>query len=161
MAEQERLKSITISISTFENAMKQFDRAAARLNVDPGLMGFLKQPRRSNTVKLPVRMDDGSFQMFTGYRVQHSIVRGPAKGGKKYHPNVTLDEVQAFEWVQDKMGYFWTEEDVNARLKRFMVSAFNDILKVAKDNDVHMRIAAFMVGIQRVADVVMLRGIYA
>ena len=100
MAKKERLKSITIPVSTFENVMKQFDLAAAKLKVDPGLLEFLKYPRKSTIVKLPVRMDDGSFKMFTGYRVQHSIVRGPAKGGIRYHPDVNLDEVQALaSWM--------------------------------------------------------------
>jgi len=95
MAKAKRLKSVTIPISTFENTMKQFDQAAAKLKIDKGLLEFIKYPRKSTIVKLPVRMDDGSFQMFTGYRVQHSIVRGPAKGGIRYHPDVSLDEVQA------------------------------------------------------------------
>jgi len=100
MPKQKRLKSITIPVSTFENVMKQFDQAAANLHIDPGLLEFLKYPRKSTIVKLPVRMDDGTFMMFTGYRVQHSIVRGPAKGGIRYHPNVTLDEVQALaSWM--------------------------------------------------------------
>ncbi|MEW5922557.1 MAG: Glu/Leu/Phe/Val dehydrogenase [Candidatus Zixiibacteriota bacterium] len=100
MAKKERLISITIPVSTFENVMKQFDQAAAKLKVDPGLLEFLKYPRKSTIVKLPVRMDDGSFKMYTGYRVQHSIVRGPAKGGIRYHPDVTLDEVQALaSWM--------------------------------------------------------------
>ena len=95
MTERKLLKSNTISISTFENAMKQFDRAANQLHLDQGLLEFLKYPRRSTIVKLPVKMDNGRFQMFTGYRVQHSLVRGPAKGGIRFHPDVTLDEVQA------------------------------------------------------------------
>ncbi len=95
MTKELHLKSDTIPLSTFESAMKQFDQAASRLHIDKGLLEFLKYPRRSIIVKLPVRMDDGSYQMFTGYRVQHSIVRGPAKGGVRYHPDVTLDEVQA------------------------------------------------------------------
>ena len=95
MTERKLLKSNTISISTFENAMKQFDRAANQLHLDRGLLEFLKYPRRSTIVKLPVKMDNGRFQMFTGYRVQHSLVRGPAKGGIRFHPDVTLDEVQA------------------------------------------------------------------
>jgi glutamate dehydrogenase (NAD(P)+) len=100
MAEQERLKSITIPVSTFANVMKQFDQAAAMLHIDKGLLEFLKHPRKSTIVKLPVKMDDGSYKMFTGYRVQHSIVRGPAKGGIRYHPDVTLDEVQALaSWM--------------------------------------------------------------
>ena len=100
MPKQKRLKSITIPVSTFDNVMKQFDQAAANLHIDPGLLEFLKYPRKSTIVKLPVRMDDGTFKMFTGYRVQHSIVRGPAKGGIRYHPDVTLDEVQALaSWM--------------------------------------------------------------
>jgi glutamate dehydrogenase (NAD(P)+) len=95
MTERKKLKSDTISISTFENVMKQFDLAAIQLRLDQGLLEFLKYPRRSTIVKLPVKMDDGRFQMFTGYRVQHSVVRGPAKGGIRFHPDVTLDEVQA------------------------------------------------------------------
>ena len=69
--------------------------------------------------------------------------------------------VSYFEWVQNRLGYFWTAEDVNARLERIMTDAFADILKVALENGVHMRLAAFMVAIQRVVDVVLLRGIYA
>ncbi len=100
MADRKRLKSVTIPVSTFENVMKQFDQAAVKLNIDPGLLEFLKYPRKSTIVKLPVRMDDGTFKMFTGFRVQHSIVRGPAKGGIRYHPDVTLDEVQALaSWM--------------------------------------------------------------
>jgi glutamate dehydrogenase (NAD(P)+) len=90
-----RLKSDDIQISSFENAMTQFDQAARRMRLDPGLLEIMKQPRRSVIVKLPIQMDDGSHRVFTGYRVQHSIVRGPAKGGIRYHPDVTLDEVSA------------------------------------------------------------------
>ena len=91
MPKKSHLKSITIPVSTFENAMRQFNQAAAKLNIDKGLLEFIKHPKRSVIVKLPVQMDDGSFEMFTGYRVQHSTVRGPAKGGIRYHPNVDLD----------------------------------------------------------------------
>jgi glutamate dehydrogenase (NAD(P)+) len=90
-----RLKSTDIQISSFENAMTQFDQAAKRMRVDPTWLEIIKQPRRSVIVKLPIQMDDGSFKVFTGYRVQHSIIRGPAKGGIRYHPDVTLDEVSA------------------------------------------------------------------
>jgi len=90
-----RLKSTDIQVSSFENAMTQFDQAAKRMRVDPTWLEIIKQPRRSVIVKLPIQMDDGSFKVFTGYRVQHSIVRGPAKGGIRYHQDVTLDEVSA------------------------------------------------------------------
>ena len=116
MPSKKRLKSITIPVSTFENAMRQFDQAAARLNIDKGFLEFIKYPKRSIIVKLPVRMDDGSFEMFTGYRVQHSTVRGPAKGGIRFHPKVDLDEVQALAawmtwrqaWQNSLMKPRWT-----------------------------------------------------
>ncbi len=93
-------KNTTIPISVFGNVMKQFNAAARKLKLDKSLLEFIKMPRRSTIVKLPVRMDDGSYRMFTGYRVQHSIARGPAKGGIRYHPDVTLDEVQALaSWM--------------------------------------------------------------
>ncbi len=88
-------KDRTIPISVFGNVMKQFEAAAEKLNLEPELLNFIKLPRRSTITHLPVRMDDGSWQMFTAYRVQHSIARGPAKGGIRYHSQVTLDEVQA------------------------------------------------------------------
>ncbi len=88
-------KSSDIELSALENAMQQFDEAAERLNIDKTMLEILKQPRRSVMVKLPIQMDDGHFEVFTGYRVQHSITRGPAKGGVRFHPDVSLDEVSA------------------------------------------------------------------
>jgi glutamate dehydrogenase (NAD(P)+) len=82
-------------LDPLENAKLQFEEAAARLKLDPGFLQIIKEARRATIVKLPVQMDDGTFRVFTGYRVQHSIIRGPAKGGIRYHPDVTLDEVTA------------------------------------------------------------------
>ena len=76
-------------------AQLQLAHAAEALELDPGLHEMLAQPRRSMTVAIPVRMDDGRLVTFTGYRVQHSLTRGPAKGGLRYHPRVTLEETQA------------------------------------------------------------------
>jgi glutamate dehydrogenase (NAD(P)+) len=76
-------------------AQRQFDLAAERLNLDPGLRKVLREPQRELTVHFPVKMDDGSVQVFTGYRVQHNLGRGPAKGGLRYHQDVTIDEVKA------------------------------------------------------------------
>ncbi len=93
-------KTGTIPISVFDNVMKQFDAAAKKLQIDQSVLEFIKMPRRSTIVNLPVRMDDGTYQMFRAYRVQHSIARGPAKGGIRYHPDVTLDEIQALaSWM--------------------------------------------------------------
>jgi len=88
-------KDTTLPISIFGNVLKQVDAAAEKLKLDSTLVEFIKLPRRSTIAMLPVRMDDGTYRMFTSYRVQHSIARGPAKGGIRYHPGVTLDEVQA------------------------------------------------------------------
>ncbi len=79
----------------YENAIQQLDRALRYLEVSPGLADFLRRPRCEYTVNFPVRMDNGDIRMFTGYRVQHSIARGPAKGGIRYHPMVSMDEVRA------------------------------------------------------------------
>ena len=83
------------SINAWEVAQHQFDLAAERLGMDVGMRRVLREPRRELTVHFPVTMDDGSVQVFTGFRVQHNLGRGPAKGGLRYHQDVTLDEVKA------------------------------------------------------------------
>ncbi len=90
-------------VSAFENALKQFDAAAKALNLTPNQIAVIKEPRRITEVQLPVRMDDGSVQVFKGYRVQHNIARGPAKGGVRFHQDVNLDEVKALAfWMTYK-----------------------------------------------------------
>src|SRR3954449_12120617 len=79
----------------YQVAVEQFMLAADKLNLDEGMKQILSQPKRELTVHFPVRLDDGSYRVFTGYRVQHSLTRGPAKGGIRYHQDVTLDEVKA------------------------------------------------------------------
>jgi glutamate dehydrogenase (NAD(P)+) len=76
-------------------ALKQFDKAVQYLKLKKGIVDFLRCPQRELVVNFPVEMDDGSVQMFTGYRVHHNAARGPTKGGIRYHPEVTLDEVRA------------------------------------------------------------------
>lgn len=88
-------KSIYPAPSALDNVMKQVDEAAQVLGLDSGLLEIIKQPRRSVILNLPIQMDNGEFRVFRGYRVQHSIIRGPGKGGIRYHPEVTLEEVQA------------------------------------------------------------------
>jgi glutamate dehydrogenase (NAD(P)+) len=80
---------------TFRLAVAQFDQAAEAMGLDPNLRGRLKWPQRSLVVSVPVRMDDGTVEVFTGYRVQHDTSRGPSKGGIRYHPEVNLGEVAA------------------------------------------------------------------
>jgi glutamate dehydrogenase (NAD(P)+) len=83
------------AINAWDVAQRQFDLAAERLDLSPGLRKVLREPKRELTVHFPVKMDDGSVEVFTGYRVQHNLSRGPAKGGIRYHQDVTLDEVKA------------------------------------------------------------------
>ncbi|MEC4674481.1 MAG: Glu/Leu/Phe/Val dehydrogenase [Nitrospirota bacterium] len=80
---------------TFHLAISQFDQAAEAMGLDPNLRERLKRPQRSLVVSVPIRMDDGSVSVFTGYRVQHDSTRGPSKGGIRYHHNVNLGEVAA------------------------------------------------------------------
>jgi glutamate dehydrogenase (NAD(P)+) len=85
----------TETLNPFEIAQAQFDSAADYLKLDEGLRAVLRVPKRQLIVSIPVRMDDGRIQVFEGYRVQYNLSRGPAKGGIRYHPGVTLDEVKA------------------------------------------------------------------
>ncbi len=78
-----------------DTALAQFESAAQRLNLDPGLRQVLATCKRELATSFPVQMDDGSIKVFTGYRVQHNLARGPAKGGIRYHPSVSLDEMRA------------------------------------------------------------------
>jgi glutamate dehydrogenase (NAD(P)+) len=84
----------------WESQAARFDLAARKLNLDEGLWKILRYPTREIIVHIPVAMDDGRLEVFTGFRVQHSIARGPAKGGVRYSPDVTLDEVRALaSWM--------------------------------------------------------------
>jgi glutamate dehydrogenase (NAD(P)+) len=94
----------TVSLKDEKNpwlaAEARFDNAARRLQLDDGMRKILKSPAREITVNIPVQLDDGRLEVFTGYRVQHSIARGPGKGGIRFAPDVTLDEVRALaSWM--------------------------------------------------------------
>ena len=89
------------SESPFAIAQTQFETAADRLRLNPSVRAVLREPRRELTVHFPVELDDGTVAVFTGYRVQHNLSRGPAKGGIRYHPDVTLDEVEGAGDVDD------------------------------------------------------------
>ncbi|MEW6731653.1 MAG: Glu/Leu/Phe/Val dehydrogenase [Acidobacteriota bacterium] len=83
------------NLNPFEISKQQFNEAADLIKLDEGMRQVLVNPKRQLIVSIPVRMDDGSIKVFEGYRVQHNLARGPAKGGIRYHPQVTLDEVKA------------------------------------------------------------------
>ncbi len=88
------------NLNPFDIAKQQFHRAADYLDLDASMRHVLENTKRQLIVSIPVKMDGGDVQVFEGYRVQHNIARGPAKGGIRYHPNVTLDEVKALaSWM--------------------------------------------------------------
>src|SRR5471030_327332 len=82
-------------VSVFGDAMAYFDEAASLLNLEPGMRALLTHPSRQIIFSIPFQRDNGSLEVYTGYRVQYNFARGPAKGGIRYHPGVTLDEVTA------------------------------------------------------------------
>jgi glutamate dehydrogenase (NAD(P)+) len=102
MATVEATATLTLEQETnpWEAQAARFDLAARKLNLDAGLWKVLRYPSREIIVHVPVGMDDGSIEVFTGYRVQHSAARGPCKGGIRYAPDVSLDEVRALaSWM--------------------------------------------------------------
>ncbi|MGH9873926.1 MAG: Glu/Leu/Phe/Val family dehydrogenase [Pyrinomonadaceae bacterium] len=93
-------EALAEELNPFQIAKAQFNRAADYLDLDASTRAVLSSPKRQLIVSIPVKMDGGDVQVFEGYRVQHNIARGPCKGGIRYHPNVTLDEVKALaSWM--------------------------------------------------------------
>src|SRR3954469_17815930 len=90
---------------TFQMACRQLDAVAEVIEIDPGVLQRMSVPKRAMVVSIPVRMDDDQTEVFTGYRVQHSLTSGPSKGGLRYHPSVDLGEVAALAmWMSWKCG---------------------------------------------------------
>jgi glutamate dehydrogenase (NAD(P)+) len=90
---------------TYQMACRQLDSVADHLEIDPGVLERLHTPRRAMVVAVPTRMEDGHTEVFTGFRVQHSLTSGPSKGGLRYHPSVDLGEVAALAmWMSWKCG---------------------------------------------------------
>lgn len=97
--------SVFESSATFRMALSQLESVATLLKIDLGILQRLSVPKRAMIVSVPVRMDDGSTQVFNGYRVQHSLTSGPSKGGLRYHHKVDLGEVAALSmWMSWKCG---------------------------------------------------------
>ena len=100
MALQEATNVTSEELNPYEIAKQQFDRAADYLDLEDSMRRVLKQAKRQLVVSIPVKMDSGRVEVFEGFRVQHNIARGPCKGGIRYHPGVTLDEVKALaSWM--------------------------------------------------------------
>jgi glutamate dehydrogenase (NAD(P)+) len=89
------LSAVQAHDNVWAMAQRQLDEVGLLIGLSESLHGYLRQPKRVLEVSIPARMDNGDFRMFTGYRVQHNMARGPGKGGIRFHPDVTLDEVKA------------------------------------------------------------------
>src|SRR5437879_11996293 len=88
------------SFNPYTMAMEQFELAADKIGLSEDMREILRKPKRELVVNFPVRLDDGRIKTFTGYRVQHNVTRGPAKGGIRFTPAVTLDEGEALaRWM--------------------------------------------------------------
>ena len=86
--------------NVYESAAARFEAAARKLGLEEGMYRFMRYPNKEITVYIPVMLDSGHMEIFIGYRVHHSLVRGPCKGGIRYAPTVTLDEVRALaSWM--------------------------------------------------------------
>jgi glutamate dehydrogenase (NAD(P)+) len=97
------VKPEVLESNPWHQAMEQLERAGAKLKMEPLVLERLRHCKRILTVSIPVQMDDGSLKVFEGYRIQHNLDRGPAKGGIRYHPQVSLDEVRALAfWMTMK-----------------------------------------------------------
>ena len=96
-------------VSVFGDAIAYFNEAAALLDLNPGMKRLLTKPSRQIIFSIPFQRDSGELEVFTGYRVQYNFARGPAKGGIRFHPGVTLDEVTALAfWCPfSSVGISW------------------------------------------------------
>ena len=142
--------SVSVQMTAFDEVNIFLDQAAERLNLDDGLLALLRQPWRELRVSVPVRMDDGRIEVFTGYRVQHNGARGPYKGGVRYHPDANQEEVKALASLMTWKGalvnipfggakggvqcdpHLLSDEELN-RLTRRYTSNIEHILGVNRD----------------------------
>lgn len=168
-------------MSLFEMAQIPMAEASKLINLDPNIEKIISNPERTVEVSIPVKMDDGHVEVFTGYRSCNSTVLGPGKGGVRFHQNVSMDEVKTlgfwmttkcaiaglpygggvtvsyFEWVQNLYRYFWTEEEVVDRQEQMMVKAFANVYDAAKKYNTTMRVGAYIVAIGTIAEALKLR----
>ena len=137
-------------MNAYDNALRQLEKAAKLINLDKDVLTRLSSPEKVVMASLPIRMDDGSLQVFQAYRVQYNSARGPYKGGIRFHPQVDLDEVKALAfWMAIKSAVVGIpmgggkggvivdpkslSEAELEKLSRAWVRAFREVIGPAKD----------------------------
>lgn len=176
------------SYDPYENVRNVMSDAAKMAGIDSPYMEIIKCPQRETKVYLPVEMDDGSVHVFEGYRVQHSNIRGPFKGGIRYHQDITLNEVRAlatwmslkcaianipyggangggvivsyFEWVQNIQELTWERDRVNEMLENLMSKSFAEITEAKEKYGCTYRMAAYVVALKKLIYAEEIKGIF-
>jgi glutamate dehydrogenase/leucine dehydrogenase len=184
--------------SIFEQTGKRLDEALEHVSISEDTVERLRYPLSVIEVSIPVRMDNGSLRIFTGYRVRYNnflvpaalenqitkdnadkikadvifeCANGPTTGeadqilkerGKIVVPDILVNAggvtVSYFEWVQNRMGYYWSEEEVNNKLKEKMLAATEKVWEISQDKNIPLRTAAYMLALSRIEDAVCSRG---
>ncbi len=160
-------------INPWDYAREQLNSAAEKLNLEAWIHKRLRQSRRELTVSIPVKMDNGEVEVFTGYRVQHSLALGPTTPDAdrilEERETLLIPDILAnaggvivsyLEWVQAMERYFWEKKEVNRKLEYIMRTSFNRVLELSSQKKVSMRMAALMIAIDRVAEAMRVRGLY-
>ncbi|MEH6947058.1 Glu/Leu/Phe/Val dehydrogenase dimerization domain-containing protein [Bacillus sp. JJ634] len=193
MSEMKIKELIAQSDSLLQSTQQVVKQALQHLHFDQVTYELLKEPLRFLTVRIPVKMDDGSVQVFTGYRSQHNdaienqinegnvndikakliveAANGPTTNkateilnekGVLIVPDVLANSggvvVSYFEWVQNNQGLYWEHEEVIERLEKIMISSFHKIHSMSVNKRVNMRVAAYMVGLEKVSQAMKWRG---
>ena len=150
-------------------------------HINKDMFEIVKNPQRETKVYLPVEMDDGSVKVFKGYRVQHSNIRGPFKGGIRFHQDISLSEVKAlsiwmslavanipyggvivsyFEWVQNIQELTWERDQVNSMLEGLMTKSYREIASVVSEFGCTYRMAAYIVALRKLIYAEEIKGIF-
>lgn len=135
--------------SIFRDALVRLQKYGESADVSPDVVKSLMHPLSIIKATLPVRMDDGSTEYFTGYRCRYNNTLGPTKGG------VT---VSYFEWVQNRQGLKWSLKEVHDRLEKIIVGAFDTVWNLSQERKLSMRNAAYAVAIGRIGEAVEAHG---
>lgn len=135
----------------YQNVIDVMEQAMEVAHINTAMFEILKNPQRETKVYLPVEMDDGTVKVFEGYRVQHSNIRGPFKGGIRYHQDCTLNEWKELTLERDQ---------VNEMLEKLMSRSFDDLLAVVDECHCTLRMATYIVALRKLVYAEEIKGIF-